>query len=276
MAMKRTRPATGKAPRAGTAAGPPPAPHAYVYCIVQSRAAPRLGHVEGVPGAGPPRAVALGGSRWLVLADVPAASFDEAALAAGLKDVDWVGACAMAHDAVVMESMKSGPVVPMRLFTIFEDERRALGQARLAARTIARTLRRVAGRAEYGVRIAAVPGARPRADTAGGRLTGRSFLEQKRRQLEARRSQLAVPAEERRRIFDRLARLADEARPRPIPEGGSRVWLDGAFLVPLGTATAFRRAVRRLSTDLTRSGHEVTLTGPWPPYSFLDADAQNS
>jgi len=273
VATKRTRPASGKR------SGPGPrgaASLAYVYCIVQSPAAPGIARVQGLPGTGPPRAVPLGRSRWLVLADVPGSRFDETALEAGLKDLDWVGACAMAHDALVMEAMKSGPVVPMRLFTIFQDEARARGQALRAARQIGRTLRRVAGRAEYGVRIAATPAARQAADGTGGRLTGRSFLEQKRRQLEARRHHAAMPPAERQRIFDRLARLADEARPRPIPEAGSRVWLDGAFLVPLALASAFRRDVRRLTTELSRDGHEVILTGPWPPYSFLDEDAPHS
>lgn len=274
--MKRTTPASGRPAPAGARGAPPGPSLAYVYCIVQSAAAPRLGRVKGVPGAGPPRAAALGPARWLVVADVPPDRFDEAALAAGLKDVDWVGACAMAHDALVMEAMKSGPVVPMRLFTIFEDERRARGQALRASRTIGRTLRRVAGRAEYGVRVAATAAARRSPGSAAARLTGRSFLEQKRRQLESRRSEAGVPAAERRRVFDRLARLADEARERPIPEGGSRVWLDGAFLVPLGMAAAFRREVRRLTTELARQGHEVILTGPWPPYSFLDAHGQKA
>jgi len=271
--MKRTKAASGK-PRPAPARTPPsPETLAYVYCIVESHAPPRLGRVKGVPGASPPRAVALADSRWLVTAEVPAARFGEAAVAAGLKDVDWVGACAMAHDALVMEAMKSGPVVPMRLFTIFDDDERARAQARRAARKIGSTLRRVAGRAEYGVRIAVAPDARPRASAAAAPLTGRSFLEQKRRQLEARRRP-DVPPDERRRVFDRMARLADEARRRPIPEEGSRVWLDGAFLVPLGTAAAFRREVRRLTGELGRDGHDVVLTGPWPPYSFLDAHGQ--
>jgi hypothetical protein len=246
-----------------------------VYCIAQGEAPPRFRRVRGLPDAGPPRTVPLGRSRWLVIANVPRSRFDEAALERGLKDLDWVGACAMAHDALVMEAMKSGPVVPMRLFTIFEDDERARDQALAAARQIGRTLRRVAGRAEYGVRVAG----RPTAGDAGGtaqRLTGRSFLEQKRRQLEARRRGVTVAPAERQRVLDRLARFADEVRERPIPEGASRVWLDGAFLVPLGMAAAFRREVRRLETELRRGGHEIVLTGPWPPYSFLEVHGAES
>jgi hypothetical protein len=202
------------------------------------------------------------------VAGVPRSRFDAQALSARLHDLDWLGQCAVAHDAVVMEMMKTGPVVPMRLFTIFANEARASAEARRAARQISRTLRRVAGRAEYGVRISAAPG-RGRAAPSKPARTGRSFLEHKRDQLAARRGPVSVTAEDRARVFRRLAALSDAAHERPIPMDGARVWLDGAFLVPLADARVFRREVQRLSRELGTDGHELVLTGPWPPYSFL-------
>jgi hypothetical protein len=276
---------------------PKPSSLVYVYCIVQSATVPPLRRVKGLPDADAPRAVSLEKSRWLVLADVPRSRFNETALDAGLHDLDWVGACALAHDALIMDVMRSGPVVPMRLFTIFEDERRARSQARRAARQISSTLRRVAGHAEYGVRIGTRPGGPPgsgqarSAASAGARstgsalapagsgrpreLSGRSFLEHKRDQLVARRRP-TVSSSERRRVFERLAAIADDARERPIPESGTSVWLDGAFLVAIGEAAAFRREVERLARELRSEGHDVVLTGPWPPYNFLDEHAVQS
>jgi hypothetical protein len=247
----------------------------YVYCIVDGRAAPRLPSGGGVPGSRGTRAVAIDTDRWLVAADVPRARVDETALAAGMQDLDWLGACALAHDALIVELMKSGAVVPMRLFTMFEDESRAVAHARAAAARISRTLRRVAGRAEYGVRIGLAPAAR-RPPALPRAASGRSFLEHKRDQLAARRRRVLPPEEERRRVVERLSRASDDARRRPIPDGASSVWLDGAFLVPLESARTFRKEVERLSRELRDSGHEVVLTGPWPPYSFLDEHAGRS
>ena len=31
-------------------------------------------------------------------------------------------------------------------------------------------------------------------------------------------------------------------------------------------------AARRLARDVARSGGRMTLTGPWPPYNFVDTD----
>ena len=120
----------------------------YVYCIVESPSVPRIPRAGGVPDSKRTRAVPLGPSRWLVLADVPRDRFGEAAVAVGLHDLDWTGACALAHDSLIVQLMKSGPVVPMPLFTIFEDEDRAVAQARAAEARITRTLQKVAGCAE--------------------------------------------------------------------------------------------------------------------------------
>jgi hypothetical protein len=209
-----------------------------------------------------------------VLADVPRDRFGESAVAAGLQDLDWTGACALAHDSLVVELMKSGPVVPMRLFTIFEDEDRAVAQARAAGSRITRTLRKVAGCAEYGVRAGIAP-AGSRKPVTPRASSGRSFLEHKRDQLAARRRQTLPPPQERRRVMERLAAAAEDAQERPIPEGGS-VWLDGAFLVSLEAAAEFRQEVDRLTRELREQGHDVVLTGPWPPYSFLDGHARRS
>jgi hypothetical protein len=243
----------------------------YVYCLVQSASAPRMGAARGLPDGKPPRPVSLGRGRWLVVADVPGRDFSETGLAARIKDLDWVGECAVAHNALVMQTMKKGPVVPMRLFTIFEDESRARDSALKASRRIGHTLRRVAGRAEFGVRIGANPAARPKLVPPPRQVvTGRSFLEHKREQLAARRAGSPVPADERDRAFSRLAALAVDARERSIPVSGSAIWLDGAFLVPIASASVFKSEVQRMARELRPRGHDVTLTGPWPPYSFLD------
>ena len=43
---------------------------------------------------------------------------------------------------------------------------------------------------------------------------------------------------------------------------------DGAFLVKTDRASAFERTVDRWAKRLSERACEMTLTGPWPPYSF--------
>ena len=47
-----------------------------------------------------------------------------------------------------------------------------------------------------------------------------------------------------------------------------RLLLDAAFLVRTGRAAAFRTAAATLGRRLA-SGYELTLSGPWPPYTFV-------
>ena len=70
-----------------------------------------------------------------------------------------------------------------------------------------------------------------------------------------------------------MSREATEARRRQATEQatpGSRLLLDAAFLVPSRRANAFRGALRRRARSLSGSGLVVSLTGPWPPYNFVD------
>jgi hypothetical protein len=46
--------------------------------------------------------------------------------------------------------------------------------------------------------------------------------------------------------------------------------LDAAFLVPEDRAAAFESVVARCAERLADRACEVTLTGPWPPYHFIE------
>jgi hypothetical protein len=73
-----------------------------------------------------------------------------------------------------------------------------------------------------------------------------------------------------------MSREATEARRRRATEQatpGSRLLLDAAFLVPTRRVSAFRNALRRHARQLSGSGLVVSLTGPWPPYNFVDPSA---
>ena len=88
--------------------------------------------LRGLPGAEPPRLLDAGEQLWLVVATAPVAQYGAAPIERRLQDLDWVSRCAMAHEAVVEDAARSGPVVPMKLFTLFssDDARRGAHGAR--------------------------------------------------------------------------------------------------------------------------------------------------
>ena len=251
---------------------------ACVYCVAHGRAAPRLARAPlGLPGTKRPRAVSVGAGLWLVLAEAPATRYGERAIAAGLRDIDWVGACAAGHERVVEYVARRHTVVPAKLFTLFASERRALADARRMQARLARIAKRVGGCAEWGVRVhvderAARASARRRATEQSSRSgSGKGFLLMKKAEHEGVDDTLRSARREANHAFDAVSATARESlrRPAVTRELAARVLLDAVFLVPTTDARTFTASVRRASASLAKNGCIVTLTGPWPPYHFV-------
>ena len=70
------------------------------------------------------------GGLHVVVADAPLSEYGEAAIARGLANLEWVSRAAMAHERVVESFGGADAVLPMKLFTIFTNEARAVAHAR--------------------------------------------------------------------------------------------------------------------------------------------------
>jgi hypothetical protein len=73
-------------------------------------------------------------------------------------------------------------------------------------------------------------------------------------------------------VYDRLAAPSGQAKRRAasdLPVQGGPLLLDAAFLVPTVGTARFRGLARREARELARQGYQLTLSGPWPPYSFI-------
>lgn len=246
----------------------------YVYCVVQARTRPRVARTpSGLPGLGQPRLLDAGGGVWIVVGDAPLPRYDEASIAQGLRDLEWVSTCAVAHEAVVERWLRARAVVPMKLFTIFESDERALAYIRQERPRLDRIIRRVAGKSEWGVRIrlTGAPAPQRRAVRAA---SGTGYLAAKKQAQDAVREQARRGQALADQAFATLkARAVEAERHAPAAGAGvpSRLLLDAAFLVAAGRATGFRAAARRLTRDLKGKGYSLELTGPWPPYNFIES-----
>ncbi len=160
----------------------------------------------------------------------------------------------------------------MKLFTIFGSDDRAVDRTKADWKRIERALRRVAGHLEWGVRLS-VDEQKPAALDQGPVSTGIGYLRAKRR---IRLSAVAHARGQKRVLtgaIRALSALADDTRRRDVAEAagtGRRLLMDAAFLVPRRRTASFRSAVKRQAKRLAPSGYRVQLTGPWPPYSFVE------
>jgi gas vesicle protein GvpL/GvpF len=246
----------------------------YVYCVVASRRRPPIGKIAGPPGTRAPRLLEVHPNRYLVVSDAPLESFGEAPLARRLSDLDWVSRAAVAHDAVVERFITADAVLPMKVFTIFTNDERALAQTRADWDRIDALLRDVTGQVEWGLRLMFDQRQAPAAATTPRAASGRNYLLAKQRQHTATVAHTRLVRRRTAGVVTALAAIAREVRQRPLTTAatsGSRLLLDAAFLVPRTRERRFRAAVAQQTRRLAPEGYAVHLSGPWPPYSFVES-----
>ena len=274
----------------------------YVFCLVRGARRPVVRDIpDGMPGGSDLRAIEVGDQLWAIVETVREADYGEGALVRGLQNLDWVGERAVAHERVIERFLSAPAVLPMQLFTMFTSDERVVEHVRADRRRIARILKRIDRKVEWGLRLtwdekaarekverkhadpkgprhtAAAP--KSGADLSGSReRAGAAYLARKRDILDVNRAQLAEARVEAGRLYKAISREATEALRRTNLERaapGSRLLLDAAFLVPAAKAAAFRASLRKHTRALHGSGVAVSLTGPWPPYNFIEPPSRS-
>jgi hypothetical protein len=262
-APERTRPGP-PARRAGTGL--------WVYGVVpESAAAPERSGIDG----GPVESLRDAGLAALVTR-VPMERFGEAELKEQLEDLARLEALARAHDEVLEAALDAGDVLPFRLCTIYESEANLRAMLERASDELSAQLRRIGGKAEWGVKAyleerAGAGGSDPVAAPA----SGADYL--------ARKSEARVAAQAARETVESVvagvhARLAERASAavlsRPHDSGLSgrdaEMILNAAYLVAREDAAAFAALVDELAERHRADGVTLELTGPWPPYHFVE------
>jgi gas vesicle protein GvpL/GvpF len=247
----------------------------YVYCIVAARKPPAVPRgASGPPGTGRPRLLPIKAGRYLAVSDAPLDQFGDQQAEVLLSDLRWVSRAAVAHEAVITSLLaRSDAIVPMKLFTIFAGDDRALAQIASDWTRIERVLRRVTNQVEWGVRLSVDERRQKRSSRTEPVETGLDYLRAKQRIQAAAASRSHSHRQRVIKTLRALAAAATDTRRReiaPDSDNGHRLLLDAAFLVPRQRSGLFRTAVKRQSRELARSGYRVQLTGPWPPYSFVE------
>jgi len=262
----------------------------YVFCLIASERLPSLPRRRrGLPGQGPVRLLevdqpAMGSSSrsrrlWLIVADAPLAEFGDAAINRRLSDLEWVSRAAVAHESVVELFIDCAAVLPMKLFTIFLSDARALEQMASDRRHILSALRRVTRHHEWGVRVVLNSAAADRGGTNArtskrppGPESGAAYLAFKKAQRDRAADLRARAKTVVTDVYDRVSRQAADAKRRPaseLPVQGGPLLLDAAFLVSHARSKQFAATLARETKTLEAQGYRMTVTGPWPPYSFV-------
>ncbi|WBB62907.1 GvpL/GvpF family gas vesicle protein [Streptomyces sp. WMMC500] len=256
---------------------------AYLYAVTR-RGTPLPPELLGVVGE--PVRLLEHGELAGVWSPVPAVDFDEEPLRAHLEDLRWLERTARAHQEVVDAVSSRGAVLPLRMAVVYRGEdgvRRLLTEDhdRLVA-----GLHRLAGLAEWGVKVYLEEPA-PEAESAAGREraprpsgerpprpSGRDYLRRRMRRREREEQDWERAAHACRLLHAQLSRVAQEDRLlRPqngeLARGGGRNVLNVSYLVAGEREREF--VARARESDVP--GVRVEVNGPWAPYSFAAPEA---
>jgi Gas vesicle synthesis protein GvpL/GvpF len=234
--------------------------------------------MAGVGGA-PPRTITAAGLTAIV-GDVGDREYGEAALPRNLEDLDWLARTARAHHAVLEGVAEQGPVVPMRLATLFASDAGVTGTLQERAEDFRGALSLISARSEWGVKAYAVKPSDP-AEESGHQVAGRegpatgpgaAYLQRRRAQLTASKDARREALASARTVYAELSRFAVSSRlyPPQAPDLAGQqtpMVLNAAYLVADERAGEFTATM----ADLTARHRfvQLTLTGPWPAYSFV-------
>ncbi len=213
------------------------------YCIVSCPASELPSQIEG-------RKVRLIEVDDLALAvsDVPAAP---------PRDADAV----MAFEAVVEWFLsRCRSLVPVRFGSVLPDDEAAARALRERAPEYQRLLQRLSDTFEIGIRILPVKVPEPPAPPATAQ-SGAAWLEQRREYFRKRDAAVshfdAVSAQLRSELAGAFLRTREEAKPE---------MLSLYFLVARHQADSFLER----ATGVILPGFRLLVSGPWPPYNFVD------
>ncbi|MHB0970395.1 MAG: GvpL/GvpF family gas vesicle protein [Thermoanaerobaculia bacterium] len=200
-------------------------------------------------------------------------------------DLDWLGAIGFRHQDVVANLAGCGTIVPLRAFTLFSSEEKLREYLEAHATSLKAILCRLDGKDEWTMRIGFASeewlhAIESRSATLREIATemekappGRAFLLKRKleetKKLAAEEAENALVAEIGNAV---PAELADE---RLLEGRGDRKGSDPqlTLLVKRSQKDRLRALHESLSTRYAKEGVSLTLTGPWPPYSFASGDS---
>ncbi|MBA2810093.1 GvpL/GvpF family gas vesicle protein [Streptomyces sp. KM273126] len=249
----------------------------YVYAVCRPFDGALKAQLTGVAGA-PPKLLPHHGL-IAVVSEVPERDFAEDPLKAHLEDLDWLAATARGHQGVIDALTAVTTPLPLRLGTVFRDDSgvRVMMEAREAA--FRRSLDRLEGRVEWGVKVYLDPEAAEAARAAEAdrpqerAASGRDYLRQRRMRSRSHEDMWQKAEAFSSRLHETLSGRAEDFRLHPpqnptLSGSAGRNVLNAAYLVPRGSSEEFVEAVDRTKDDAP--GLRVELTGPWAAYSFTE------
>jgi hypothetical protein len=235
---------------------PDATPQLLVYCIVSASAA-TPGDGRGVQG-GELRRITHGELAAVVSPLTQPASVTTPA-SADLLD----------YERAIRAQHAVSDVVPMRFGSVLSNEAEVRAHLQAQRTAYLRALARTAGCVEMGVRALLSPPPPPAAPEATPRArSGAEYIKARQHRYSAENQSREHREAVEHLLLSKVSVLCREHRAEfSTPRAGEPALHSLYFLVPREQVAAFRAALSPLPT---LDGATLALSGPWPPYNFVD------
>jgi hypothetical protein len=242
----------------------------YLYAISRkSQSAPPRIVAEGIDGEAPVEAVSCEGyTCWVSRVDREE-FVDE--LTRNMENLDWLASAGLRHQRVVSAISEKLAALPARFGTVFLGEASMTQHIRERKRTLDEAFQRIADADEWGIKVFRVANATATPAQRDHPASGIEYLKGK---AERRKSAVGGKLDnEILALAERLSSLAVASSPGGKASAGQPglLW-HGSFLI----LRKDREKLEALLNEFARTWHNtrrIDWSGPWPPYSFVNNDA---
>lgn len=203
------------------------------------------------------------------------------------EDAKWTEINVKRHHEVIAEANKTQAVIPMKFGTLYKTKKNLEAMLAKHCGKFKKLLTRLEGKQEWGVKgyleyekfalilknknkeIQKLE--KKRSSVPEGM---KWYVDRKSDELIAGQIEYKVE-EELKRIIDKLTGQAEEVRfsdllPKVVGEPGKDMILNAACLVRNDRLGDFQSLLREITTECDAAGITLILTGPWPPYNFVN------
>ncbi|MGW5366603.1 GvpL/GvpF family gas vesicle protein [Actinopolymorpha pittospori] len=251
----------------------------YVYAVVRASDWERADAKAPVGLEGRPIEVVPADDLAVATAEVPVAGFRTSGDEPDLSADGWLREAVQAHERVVERLCAAGTTLPFRFGALYPSR----GDARTIVVTHARELRaeldRLDAAAEWGVkgRVTEPEPEREREETRPGEAGGgTSWMLRRREEAAAREEARELNARMAKALDDSLSLHARESfvRAASRPEDPAGLVFDAVYLVPHAAEDDFDAALQAVAERYAGAGLRLEVSGPWPPYHFVQLPEQ--
>lgn len=241
----------------------------YVYGVISTEAADSESFygIEGIHADSEVKLLACGSLTALV-SPIGNQKFSPKVIRESMKDTDWLKSHVRRHADVLAEAQAVQTVIPMRFGCVFSNPREIMQFIDSRKDALQEALVRLHNRSEFSVSVR-IDGSS--VNTVPNDLEGvpsgvADFL----RAAAGEKPAAAELEATATKIHAHLARYAGESMRNPNTE--AEMLLNATHLVTIASEEEFKHAVKTLSAEYDAQGIRIEVSGPWPPYHFVDID----